>query len=116
MPGESAYKTAVRDSIPDDELAEMAKQPRRGHGPWSTADLHLATIADLLRWVIFAVYASQGGKPREPEPMPRPGVAPKRRALTPEWRRYLQKLRDDHAERHGYDPATGAPLNGQEAG
>lgn len=105
LPGESATKTAIRDALDEDELAKVAG--RDGHGPWSRTDLLLATAIDLLKWVIFAVYAAQGGKPKEPEPLPRPGVASRRRRLGPAQFAYLQRLRDEHARLHGYDEQAG---------
>jgi len=110
LPGESAYKTAVRDDLTDEQLTAVGGQPRRGHGPWSNTDLLLASAIDHLKWVIYAVYAAQGGKPKQPQPTPRPGVAPKRRALSAEGSAYLRRLREEHARIHGYDPDdTGLP-------
>lgn len=104
LPGESATKTAVRDDLPDDELAAAAKRPRKGHGPWSHSDLLTADVIDLLKWLIFATYAAQGGKPKEPEPYPRPGVVrPMHRRIGAAQHAHLQRLRDEHARLHGYD-------------
>lgn len=109
LPGESAYKTAVRDAIPDERLAEMAALPRQGHGPWSHTDLLIGALVDLARWQIHATYTVAGAKPKQPEPFPMPGVgARKRKALTAEGHAYLQRLRAEHAQLHGYDDAEGA--------
>lgn len=105
LPGESATKTAIRDDMPDEQLAAAAKQPRKGHGPWSHSDLLTADVIDLLKWLIFATYAAQGGKPDRPKPYPRPGVAGKRR-IGPGQLAYLQRMRDEHARLHGYDEAS----------
>jgi hypothetical protein len=112
LPGESAYKTAIRDALTDDDLTQIAKEPRRGHGPWSSTDLLLASAIDHLKWVIYAVYAAQGGKPKQPDPLPRPGVATKRRALSPEGRAYLQRLRDNQ----GAAAPPPAPVGAEETG
>jgi hypothetical protein len=93
LPGESATKTATRDELSDAELVELSKQVK-AHGAWSHSEYLLAQIADLLSWVIFAEYHSQGGKPKPPEPLSRPGVVGKKsRALSDEGREYLRKLR-----------------------
>lgn len=98
LPGESALKTAIRDAIPDDELAAMAKRrdAEAGHGPWARSDLLLAAIKDSVDWLVYVTAKANGGSPKEPEPYPRPGVVAKRRkALTAEGHAYLQRLRDN---------------------
>lgn len=75
------------------DLAEAKAREPVGHGPWSHTDLLLGDVLDRLSWVIYAVYHSQGGKPKKPEPYPRPGVASKKRRPTPEGVAYLQRLR-----------------------
>lgn len=74
LPGESLYKTAVRDALGDEKLAELAKKPRDGHGPWSHTDLLLASIVDRLGELTYVVMAIAGNKPKPPKPVPRPGV------------------------------------------
>lgn len=102
LPGESATKTAIRDAMTDAQIAEASKSQRRGHGPWSHSDLLTADVIDLLKWVIFAVYASQGGKPKQPVPYPRPGVGrAKSRRLDAPQMAYLQRLRAQHEALHG---------------
>lgn len=99
LPGHSAYKTAVRDSIPDEQLAALAKRPREHHGVWSHTDLRLANIEDLLAMQV------RGLRPTNDwAPVPRPGVAraATRRALSPEGFAYLQKIRHDHERANGY--------------
>ncbi len=100
LPGESAYKTAIRDALSDEQLAALAKRPREGHGPWSHAELLLAHIVDMLAWVIYAIPAAQGGKPKKPKPFPRPGVPKERKqferqatkVLTAAQRAYLERM------------------------
>jgi hypothetical protein len=103
LPGESATKTAIRDALGDERLAELARAPREGHGPWSHTDLLIGSAITHLRWLIYAVYAAQGGKPNRPEPYPMPGATParQRKALTPEGHAYLRQLREQHARLHG---------------
>jgi hypothetical protein len=80
LPPESATHTAMRDQFTDEELRDQAKrQPVTGHGPLSRHDMFLIDVVDHLQWVEYAIYASQGGKPRKPEPTPRPGVPGKRK-------------------------------------
>lgn len=74
LPPESMVKTAIRDTMTADDFAN-APEPD-GWGPWSKTDELLAILADRMAWLVYAVYASQGGKPTEPEPMHRPGVGP----------------------------------------
>lgn len=104
LPGESATKTAIRDAIPDEDLAEMAKRDRDGHGPWSQEALLLAAVYDVLRTFMWLYGAAKGGKSSQPpDPYPRPGVvSQRRRRLTPDGFAYLMRLRQQHAELHGY--------------
>lgn len=105
LPGHSAYKTAVRDSIPDEELAAMAKKPRDKHGPWSHTDLLVVSLVDEVRLLRRDLIAVNGGKlSGEFEPTPRPGVprTSKRRALSAEGHAYLMKIRLEHERAHGY--------------
>lgn len=97
LPGESAYKTAVRDSLPDEQLAELAKHGEPGHGPWSRTDLRLAAIEDLLA-VLARGMRIQG----DWKPVPRPGIAAaRRRRIGAAQLAYLQRLRDRHEEQYG---------------
>lgn len=99
LPGDSLTKTAQRDAIPDEQLAQIARLPQQGHGRWSHSDLLLARVIDLL-----GVVASGMRLKEPPDPWPRPGVArPKRRALTPQGHAYLMRLRQQHAQLHGYN-------------
>ncbi len=71
----------MRDRFTDEELRERAKKtrPQQGHGPLSRSDMLALDLADHLKWIEYAIYASQGGKPRKPEPTPRPGVPDRRK-------------------------------------
>ncbi len=82
LPEDSTTRTKMRDAFTDEELLEMAKNgrsERRGHGPLSRHDLFLIDLMDQLKWVEYAIYRSQGGKPNKPEPTPRPGVVQKKK-------------------------------------
>lgn len=93
LPPESASKTAARDEMDPAELAALPKPD--GHGPWSAVEMRLADIIDQLSWLIYATYHAQGGKPKKPTPVPRPGVKDTKqpRKATPEGLAYLQRLR-----------------------
>lgn len=95
LPSESATTTLARDSMTPAEIAELNKRPQRaGHGAWSSSDLLMARMSDQLDWVIYAIYAAQGGKPKEPKPLPRPGVMrPEDKPMDPKALAYLQRLR-----------------------
>ena len=98
LPPESLTKTATRDSLTPDELADLASTPSTGHGPWS----HLETIAaaqyDVLQQIQYVLTVVHGGKPDTPKPWPRPGVGMKRR-LPPAARTYLDDLAAQHEQR-----------------
>lgn len=95
LPAESACKTAARDEMDPADLAALPSPA--GHGPWSGVELRLADLYDQLAWVIYAIYHAQGGKPKKPEPFPRPGVEtkrnPQKRVVTEEGLAYLERLR-----------------------
>lgn len=93
LPPESASKTAARDEA---DPADLARLPApKGHGPWSAVEMRLADVIDQLSWVTYAIYHSQGGKPKRPKPYPRPGVADqnKPRQVGGRALAYLQRLR-----------------------
>lgn len=48
------------------------------HADWTPEYHRLTDLADLLQWVIHAVYAAAGAKPDQPKPVPRPGRGPAR--------------------------------------
>jgi hypothetical protein len=90
LPGDGAYKTALRDSLDDDELAELSTRPRDGYGRWSHTDLLLADVIDRLGHLGYALRAYS----KVPAPYSRPGV--RRRKLSRKGLAYLQSLVDNH--------------------
>ncbi len=116
LPPESATRTAARDALGAKALAELIEAQRehldpdtRPLGPWSHSEMLLAAIHDQLQMVVYAAYHSQGGKPKFPEPMARPGVVPKSHAtrrMTAEQMQELQQERDAHRRRQA-ESATG---------
>lgn len=93
LPPESATKTTARDTADPRELAALPAPD--GYGPWSNTELRLADVYDALQWVVYAIYHAQGGKPRKPDPYPRPGVPDRRRRrrMSPAAAAYLARLR-----------------------
>jgi hypothetical protein len=79
LPPESATSTAIRNSIPEDELARRRTgDPRKAQ--WSTIEGFLATLIDEVRygnWLYAQVHSKNKVKP--PTPIPRPGVQSGRR-------------------------------------
>lgn len=103
LPGESATKTAIRDSFTDEELAQYASGVQvRGHGPWSQETLRMAAVEDAVNR-LFALTAwlagERSGQPAWPDPVRRPGIGgirSRRPKLTAEGRAYLKHLRENH--------------------
>ncbi|MGI5247768.1 hypothetical protein [Dactylosporangium sp. CA-139066] len=99
LPGDSLYKTAVRDAISDDDLAELAATPPKGHGRWSHTDLLLAEVVDRLGVVAWALHAYE----KPPEPYHRPGIVRRRRGRSnPAIKAQIEAIAREHAELHGY--------------
>lgn len=94
LPPESATKTALRNKMTAAEMQQASKTADPSQGQWSQVEMLIASGNDMLRWIAYILSAANGGKPKKPEPTPRPGVtkAKKRRELTPQqreavWRR-----------------------------
>lgn len=74
LPPESCTKTAMRDDLTPEQLADMAKVEPEGAGTWSHSDMLLAAVYDRLGSVMSVIFASQGHKYDAPPPYPRPGI------------------------------------------
>lgn len=104
LPPESATKTALRNSIPAEELERATGEGRPDLAQWSGAEVLLASVKDEVRLLRMVMVAANGGKPGEFEPTPRPGIPPKsaqteRRGLTDEQRAALDpRLRNQPKE------------------
>lgn len=76
LPSESAYITAVRDSMTKEELDAIPESDN--YGPWSRAETLLAAIVDLLNHLQWQNQMINKGKnspsPKHPDPVRRPGV------------------------------------------
>jgi hypothetical protein len=110
LPPESATKTAIRDAQGAVVLAQQAKSGETGDDGWgsySNTDMHLASLIDEIRWLRYAVYHAQGGKPKRPQQYPRPGVMPdKARKLAPAAQDYLTDLRQRRDQRRAAEGLT----------
>lgn len=96
LPGESATKTAIRDAIDDDTLAELSRREPVGYGTWSHDTLRLAALEDAInRLTAVTVWLAGDRKqpPKLPDPVRRPGVARRRPRITEADRCYLRHLR-----------------------
>lgn len=100
LPPESATKTAIRDNLGPTPQQQDDDGEWDGYGSYSNTDMHLGMIVDELRWIRYAVYHAQGGKPGKPHQYPRPGVAPQaRRRLSAAGRDFLSTMRARRAVR-----------------
>ncbi|MEV0917829.1 hypothetical protein AB0I93_26675 [Streptomyces sp. NPDC049967] len=82
LPPESATMTALRNAMSPEEYESQARKGRPEDGRWSMSEQLLAGITDSLHqleYILVAVNSGgKGRKPKRPEPMRRPGVAPKK--------------------------------------
>ena len=74
LPGESRFQTALRDAIPEDELAAMAED-QDGHGRWSHLEYLIAQLIDATKEVGYIVLSvNTEARIPKPEPVRRPGI------------------------------------------
>lgn len=78
LPPESATKTALRNAITPEQMAEASDDYRPDLAPWSGVETLLAQVKDEVTRLRHTLIAVNGGKPGEFTPTPRPGVPPKR--------------------------------------
>lgn len=102
LPPESHTKTALRNGITPEQMAEATGEHRPDLAPWSGVEMLLASVLDAVRHNTAATIAAAGGTPAEFEPTPRPGIPPKsatHKGLTDEQRRALDpRLREQPKE------------------
>jgi len=102
LPPESAYVTAVRETMtPEDwERADSAPAATQ-HGPWSQMEMLLADIRD---WIARLAWMQTDGSTPPPDPYPRPGIDLSNvRGISPDIERKIAYLRE--VERlHGAQP------------
>lgn len=81
LPPESATLTAMRNAMSPEELAEQAESGEPEKGRWSQEEQLMAALVDAVRkveWVLWCVNTEKKDRPDPPEPMRRPGAAPKK--------------------------------------
>ncbi|WP_256355795.1 hypothetical protein [Streptomyces sp. PKU-EA00015] len=73
--------TALRNAMSPEEYERQARNGKPEEGRWSMTEQLLAGITDSLHQLEYILVVAnsdgKGRKPRRPEPMRRPGVAPK---------------------------------------
>ncbi|MEU4154702.1 hypothetical protein [Streptomyces antimycoticus] len=83
LPPESATWTALRNALPEDQLAEQAANGEPEKARWSNLEQLVATVADRVARVehtLICVNTDKKAKrPDPPEPIRRPGVRPPKR-------------------------------------
>ncbi|MFE6815233.1 hypothetical protein [Streptomyces sp. NPDC057677] len=84
LPPESSTMTALRNGLSDDELTAQADEGEPEKGRWSQDQQLLASCYDVLRRIEHVLICVNTEKkaawPPRPEPMRRPGAAPKKPA------------------------------------
>lgn len=80
LPPESATMTAMRNALSPEEYEAQASKGKPEEGRWSMVEQLLAGITDSLHQLEYILVVTnsdgKGRKPKRPEPMRRPGVAP----------------------------------------
>lgn len=80
LPPESHTMTALRNAMPDEELAEQAEKGEPEKGRWSQVEQLLALLADRIARVEYVLICANTEKKRDrpdpPEPIARPGAKP----------------------------------------
>ncbi|MFE7510202.1 hypothetical protein ACFU8I_03075 [Streptomyces sp. NPDC057540] len=81
LPPESATMTALRNGLTAEEYEQQARTGKPEEGRWSMSEQLLAGISDGIRELQYVLVVAnsdgKGRKPRRPEPIRRPGVAPR---------------------------------------
>lgn len=102
LPQESATKTALRNSIPDDVMAQASADYRPDKAAWSRLETQMAELKDEVIRSRYAAIAIAGGTPPEFVPTSRPGIPPttaSRKGMTDEQRRAIDpRLRNQPKE------------------
>ncbi len=82
LPPESATLTAMRNAMPPEEIAAQAETGEPEKARWSQQEQLLAAAVDAVRrleWVLICVNTEKkSDRPEPPEPMRRPGAAPRK--------------------------------------
>lgn len=82
LPPESATWTALRNSMPPEELAAQADKGEPERARWSQLEQLVAVVADRvahLEWALWSVnIQKKRERPDPPEPIRRPGTKPRK--------------------------------------
>lgn len=82
LPPESATWTALRNAMPEEDLAEQADKGEPEKGRWSQLEQLTAALLDATRRVEYVLICANTSKkaqrPTPPEPIRRPGAKPPR--------------------------------------
>lgn len=74
--------TALRNELPEEEFDEQAQSGEPERGRWSQSELLLASAIDALRRVEYVLICANSDpkktRPKPPEPIARPGAAPRK--------------------------------------
>jgi len=73
---ESRWQTALRVSIPPEELGRITADARPEDGRWSQVEMLLCTVIEVQQQMLQVLIAANGGTPPEFKPIRRPGVTP----------------------------------------
>ncbi len=86
--------TALRNALPAEDLDRQADQGEPEKGRWSQAEQLLAAVYDRLGRIEYVLISANTEKkrdrPQPPEPLRRPGAAPRKKKTAP--------MSDDAAE------------------
>lgn len=101
LPMDSALITEQRDSLTDEQLAEMAQQgDGKARGRWSRGDFLLAEVIDAterLRYIQTIKSVKDANSVPAPSPYPRPGIAAQpQRKVDPRKVAYLTRILEQH--------------------
>lgn len=77
LPPQSATMTALRNRTPDSELDRLSREADPSKGSWSQSDMLIAQLIDAVRELTTVTCRLNGAKVTAPDPVARPGVAPK---------------------------------------
>jgi hypothetical protein len=80
LPPESATWTALRNAMPEEELAKQADKGEPEKGRWSQLEQLMAANIDVSRRIehVLICANSKGRRPEAPKPVRRPGARPPR--------------------------------------
>jgi len=102
LPPESAFRTAIRDRTPPEQLVAAGEveegEQAAGHGPWSQTDHLLALLFDQIGELTYVTRALKGDKKaKPPKPLPRPGVGDqgKPKPINREAVEFLARIREN---------------------